>query len=65
MNSTKPSQHVSGAPDALFDQIERELRALTFAPLDAQDATPRQCVDEFANEFLGRFRQPPPGRPWG
>lgn len=61
MNSTNTSQHRFGAPDALFDQIERELHALTFAPLDGQDAAPRQCVDEFANEFLGRFHLPPPG----
>ena len=43
----------------MFDQIERDLLALTTAPLDVGDGTARVCVDEFANEFLGHWRMPP------
>jgi hypothetical protein len=44
--------HAIGAPDALYDQIECELAALTFAPLHEADSRPGLCVDEFANDFL-------------
>jgi hypothetical protein len=43
----------------LFDQVERDLVALTTAPLDLGDGAPRICVDEFANEFLSHWSMPP------
>jgi hypothetical protein len=52
MNSTNfPSDRPTGH-DALFDQIERELAALTHAPLEAATGGGRRCVDEFSNDFL-------------
>lgn len=53
----------SGAHDALFDEIERELAALTLAPLDADagNPAPHLCVDEFSNEFMN-WSVPP--QPW-
>jgi hypothetical protein len=65
MTSTNRPQDVTGAhdalsPDALFDQIERELAALTHAPLDAvADPAPQVCVDEFSDDFLN-WSMPPP-----
>jgi hypothetical protein len=59
MNSTNFPCFPAGAHDALFDQIERQLLALTTAPLDARDNAPRHCVDEFADEFLVHFSMPP------
>jgi hypothetical protein len=56
-----PSQ--ANAPDALCDQVERELRALTIARLDGCDGMPRRCVDEFADEFLAHFQMPSPYSP--
>jgi len=44
-----------GADDALFDHIERRLLALTTAPLYTQTQVERQCVDEFADGFLGHI----------
>lgn len=46
------------APEALFDQIERDLVALTTAPLD-DELVQTQVVDEFANEFLMDWTKPP------
>jgi hypothetical protein len=59
-----------GAHDALFDEIERELAALTRAPLVAADPANiagLHCVDEFADDFLNwsmppRRRGPSRGR---
>lgn len=76
MNSTNPPSDPCGAHDALFDQIECELAALTFAPItfapskfsppDASPPPPAQhhCVDEFADTFLN-WSMPPArhGRP--
>ena len=42
-----------GADDALFDDIEHRLRALTTASLHPPSAVPNRCVDEFADGFLG------------
>jgi hypothetical protein len=54
MNTTRTAytQHEYSAADALFDQIEQDLLALTIAPLDCRAAEPPQCVDEFANDFI-------------
>lgn len=60
-----PSDHFisqSNAHDALYDQIERELRALTIARIDGTDGAPRQVVDEFADDYPLCFRRPPPRR---
>jgi hypothetical protein len=62
MNSFNPSSHQHSALDALFDQVEHDLLALTTASLDAHAAAPRQTVDEFANEFLGHWLLPPKRR---
>jgi hypothetical protein len=61
MNSQNlhPNQH--SAPDALFEQLERDLVALTTANLDEAEAVPAQVVDEFATEFLLRLSMPPDG----
>ena len=53
MKTTDTTPPMPGADDALFDEIERRLRALTTAPLHAPAAVPRRCVDEFADGFLG------------
>jgi hypothetical protein len=58
MNPTDYPCFPAGAHDALFDQIEGQLRALTTAPLDTRAVLPRRCVDEFANEFLSHFSMP-------
>ncbi|MFL6674854.1 MAG: hypothetical protein ACJ8LG_16365 [Massilia sp.] len=59
MNSPNlfPSQR--SAPDALFDQLELDMLALTTAALDGDDAAPNQCVDEFSTEFLMQWSVPP------
>jgi hypothetical protein len=70
MTSTPSPFDRHGAHDALFDQIERELAALTHVPLMAADpaaAARRHCVDEFADDFLNwsmppQREGPPPGR---
>ena len=57
--SEPPPSH--GAPDALFDQIERELAALIRAPLvpnDPRHANRAHCADEFADDFLN-WSMPP------
>lgn len=59
MNSTNFPCSPASTYDALLDQIERQLLALTTAPLDARDTAPRRCVDEFADEFLVHFSMPP------
>lgn len=59
MNSFTPPFQPRSPLDALCDQIERDLLALTTASLDARHAAPRQTVDEFANEFLGQWSMPP------
>ena len=71
MNTTR---HAHGfqecsAADALFDQIEQDLLALTTAPLDGGAGQARQCVDEFADDFPACWSRQPgacePGRPAG
>jgi hypothetical protein len=54
----------SGAHDALLDEIERELAALTFVPLDAgaTNPAPQHCVDEFSDTFLNWSMPPPQAR---
>ena len=59
MTSTNLTPPMPGADDALFDEIERRLRALTTAPLHAPAATPRRCVDEFEDGFLLHAGPPP------
>jgi len=59
MKSTNHTPHERSACEALLDQVERQLLALTTAPLDARAGSPRECVDEFANEFLGHWSLPP------
>jgi hypothetical protein len=61
MNTTRTAytQHEYSAADALFDQIEQDLLALTMAPLECRAAEPPQCVDEFANEFFSCWGTPP------
>jgi hypothetical protein len=60
MNTTRTAytQHEYSAADALFDQIEQDLLALTIAPLDCRAAEPPQCVDEFANDFFSCWSTP-------
>jgi hypothetical protein len=59
MNSPNLPTIQLGAPDALYDDIECELIALTAASLDDEDAVPATCVDEFATEFLVELSRPP------
>jgi hypothetical protein len=59
MNSTNHALHQRSATEALFDQIEQDLLALTTAPLDDRTGAPRQCVDEFADDFLSGWSMPP------
>ena len=65
MNSHNLQSIQRSAPDALFDEIERELLALTTASLDNDgDDLPAPFVDEFATEFLIELSRPPcPGKP--
>jgi hypothetical protein len=58
MNSPKLSSILRGAPDALYDDVEHDLLALTTASLDDEDGAP-PTVDEFATDFLLECRQPP------
>jgi hypothetical protein len=55
MNSPNLQTTQHGAPDALFDDIEQELLALTTASLDEDEAVPGACVDEFADEYLAEL----------
>jgi hypothetical protein len=59
MNSTNNPYDQYSAHDALFEQVERDLLALTTVRLEPRDGTPRECVDEFANEFMGQWSMPP------
>jgi len=65
MNSTNRPLNQYGAHDALFEQVERDLLALLTAPLAAPSTAPRECVDEFSNEFLGHWSMPPRRRTRG
>ena len=60
MNTTRhaTSIHEYGASDALFDQIEQDLLALSIAPLEGRTAPPLQCVDEFADDFFSAWTLP-------
>lgn len=60
MNSQYLHPIHGSAPEALLDQAEQALLALTTATLDEVDERPRRRVDEFAPEFLN-FRSMPPG----
>jgi hypothetical protein len=63
MNSPNLRPIRPGAADALCDELEHELLALTTASLDDEDAMPPP-VDEFATEFLLELgRAPSPPRP--
>jgi|GEM_PF-5645275 len=54
MNTTRHAYSLQeySAADALFDQIEQDLLALTTAPLDSRAGEPPQVVDEFADDFF-------------
>ena len=62
---TSPNLHITqlGAPDALFDDLEHDLLALTTASLDEDEALPGTSVDEFANDFLAELSLTETGRP--
>lgn len=64
MNSPNLPTLQPGAPDALYDDIEQELLALTTASLDDNDsgASPT-VVDEFDNEFLAELSLTETSRP--
>jgi hypothetical protein len=59
MKTTDTLPPTPGADDALFDQIERRMLALTTVPLHAPATVPRRYVDEFADGFLGVACLPP------
>jgi hypothetical protein len=61
MNSPNLRQNQFSADDALLDQLELDLIALTTATLEDDDEGPTQCVDEFATEFLIQWTTPPGG----
>ena len=65
MKSTDDTPLLPGADDALFDDIERRLHALTTVPLHVPAAVPPRCVDEFEDGFLLHAGPPPAprGRP--
>jgi hypothetical protein len=60
MNTTRHAYniHEFSASDALFDQIEQDLLALTTAPLDGRAGAPLQSVDEFADDFFSAWSLP-------
>ncbi|MEW6024319.1 MAG: hypothetical protein AB1807_19520 [Pseudomonadota bacterium] len=64
MNSPKLPSLQHSAPDALYDDIEQELLALTTASLDddGSNASPT-VVDEFDNEFLAELSLTETSRP--
>jgi len=64
MNSPNLQTTQHGAPDALFDDIEQELLALTTASLDEDGAVSGACVDEFADEYLADLGLTETIRPW-
>ena len=60
MNSHNLQPIQRSAHDALFDDIEHELLALTTASLDDGGSDlPAPSVDEFATEFLIELSRPP------
>ena len=60
MNSPNFQSIQHSAPEALFDDIEQELLALTTASLDNDgDDVEVPFVDEFATEFLVELSRPP------
>ena len=61
MNTTRHACSLQeySAADALFDQIEQDLLALTTAPLDSRAGEPPQCVDEFADDFFSCWSTQP------
>jgi len=64
MNSPKLPTLQHGTPDALYDDIEQELLALTTASLDDNDSgTSPTVVDEFDNEFLAELSLTETSRP--
>lgn len=65
MNSPKLPTLQQRAPDALLDDIEQDLLALTTASLDDDGAssTTTTSVDEFDNEFLAELSLTDSGRP--
>jgi hypothetical protein len=60
MNSQNlPSLHSGVEADAMFNELEQDLLALTTAQLDEDEVLPAQVVDEFATEFLRELARPP------
>lgn len=58
MTSPKLQHNQCIAADALHDQLETDLIALTTATLEDGDQAPTQCVDEFATDFLLQCKRP-------
>jgi hypothetical protein len=59
MNSPNLFPTQRSAPDALLDQLERDLLDLTTATLEDDAPAPAECVDEFSTEFLMQWSTPP------
>lgn len=59
MNPANHPLNHCGAPEAPYDRVERDLHTLLTAALDRPDTAPGECVDEFADEFLGNWVMPP------
>jgi hypothetical protein len=59
MNSPNLKHNQFSAADALLDQLEQDLIALTTATLEDGDEAPAQCVDEFSTEFLLQWTMRP------
>ena len=59
MNSPKLKPNQCIAADALHDQLEIDLIALTTATLEDGDEVPTQCVDEFSTDFLLQWTMRP------
>ena len=59
MKSPHTPPPLSGADDALFDDIERRLQALTTVLLHVPPPVPARCVDEFEDGFLLQAGPPP------
>jgi hypothetical protein len=59
MTSPNLFPSLRSAPDALLDQLERDLLDRTTAALDDDELMPAQCVDEFSTEFLMQWSTPP------
>lgn len=55
MNSPKLQSNQCIAQDALLDQLETDLVALTTATLEDCDEVPTERVDEFSTEFLLQY----------